>query len=1080
MDDLLDDELLQEFITEAREHLYSIETDLLTIEEQGDAVDLDLVNKVFRAAHSIKGGSGFFGLDQVKELAHRAETVLDMLRAQKMRPNAEVTNVLLAAFDQLRDMINAPAESHQIDNSELLDSLTALASSYLPAEEKDSLTSRTVLKGSDQGSPDVVVPQVDVNRASRTGMNIYRVKIDLVHDIEQQGLSILQLFNKLFEQGEILDSCLDFAAVGTLDDEIGNQLPLDLVYASLLTEDKVAELLKVGRDRLESLTEATAEKLVLAPDKSATVGSVTDNTAAPAVEQKITVAGTGTAADSTVVKKTEPIPPKAKSGDKPGPATSPTVEETLRVNVALLENLMNLAGELVLGRNQLRAAIAANNSLALSKADQHLNQVTTELQDAIMQTRLQPIGHLFGKFPRVVRDMARTLGKEIKVDLYGKDVELDRSLIEGLSDPLTHMIRNAADHGLETPAERSRAGKSTEGALSISASHEAGQVIIEICDDGRGIDPARIAASALKKGQVTEDKLAAMNDQEKLELILMPGFSTAEQVSEFSGRGVGMDVVKTNLNKLGGQVEINSTVGKGTSFRIKLPLTLAIIPSLIISLENERFAIPQVNVEELLRIRAEEVKNRIEIVGGAEVLLLRDKTLPLIRFDQFLGVVPTYEDPRTGRREVDRRLALADRRSARYALNGATPLNSASGPVEIELEERTDGRRGGARGALEIAVISSGGTRYGLVVGGFQDTEEIVVKPIGRHLEGLTEYAGATILGDGSVALIIDAAGLAEKAELLSLSGSQRALELKQEAEQRRLEDQHALLMFHNGPNEQCAISLDNVTRIERIRRDQVESQGRRRTMQYRGASLPLVTLADTAQVEQISAEQELVVIVSQVKNREVGLLAAMPVDVIERRVQIDTSTHRQPGILGSTIVDRTTVLITDIYELVAAVYPDWAAAEVATPRTQPVSPIPAPVIEAVQDTGSVEIITLLLAEDSDFFRNQVKRYLEEAGYRVLAAPDGQAAWELLLEHVDAVRLVVTDIEMPRLTGLGLAQNIRADQRTASLPVIAVSSLAGDEDRERGILAGVTEYQVKLDQDALLEAVARLLKNTAD
>ncbi|MBN1959200.1 MAG: chemotaxis protein CheW [Desulfuromonadales bacterium] len=1075
MDELLDDELLQEFITETREHLYSIENDLLSIEEQGENVDLELVNKVFRAAHSIKGGSGFFGLDKVKELAHRAETVLDMLRSGKMVPNSEITNVLLAAFDQLREMVNMPGDSRNADISELLQSLNALASSYLSSAEKDSLHNETVLKGESEKSPEISLPQVDIDRSERMGQNIYRLSIDLIHDIEHQGMTVLDLFNKLWDQGELLDSALDFAAVGSLEDEIANQLPMQLVYSTSLDARQVAELFSIDDERLERLSSNPQEEPVAetVTETFEVENNVAENDLDAAGQEKANV-GLSKPPGSEINKQEKP--------DKSVEASSSAVtkvEETLRVSVPLLEKLMNLAGELVLGRNQLRAAIASNNDLALTKADQHLNQVTTELQDAIMQTRLQPIGHLFGKFPRVVRDMARTLGKDIQVDIRGKDVELDRSLIEGLSDPLTHMIRNAVDHGLEIPGERIESGKPTAGTLIISASHEAGQVVIEISDDGRGMDPEKIAHSALKKGQIREEKLAGMSDQEKLELILMPGFSTAEQVSEFSGRGVGMDVVKTNLNKLGGQVEISSTVGKGTRFRIKLPLTLAIIPSLIISLENERFAIPQVNVEELIRIRAEEVKNRVEIVGGSEVLLLRDKTLPLVRFDEFLGIVPSYVDPQTGRREVDRRLSLADRRSSRYDLNSVIPQQTSAESQLHTLNKRGDGRRHTPDSALEVAIVSSNGTRYGLVVDGFQDTEEIVVKPLGRHLEGLNEYAGATILGDGSVALIIDTAGLAEKVELMSAAGSQRAAELKQDAERKRLENQHALLMFHNASDEQCAISLDNVLRIERIHHDQIEMHGQRRTMQYRGASLPLVTMADTARVKEIEQDQELVVIVSKIKGNEIGLLGAMPVDVIERCVEIDTVTHRTPGILGSTIVDDTTVLIADIYELVDTVNPSWGVAsrpELLRFDTGSNADEGGP--DTVNASHQIDAVTLLLAEDSDFFRNQVKRHLESAGYRVLACPDGQAAWEQLLDNLGQVRLVVTDIEMPRLSGLELTRNIRGDEKTKSLPVIAVSSLAGDDDRERGMQCGVTEYQVKLDRDALLEAVERLLEES--
>jgi two-component system chemotaxis sensor kinase CheA len=667
-----------------------------------------------------------------------------------------------------------------------------------------------------------------------------------------------------------------------------------------------------------------------------------------------------------------------------------------------------------------------------------------------MQTRLQPIGNVFGKFPRLVRDLASNLHKDIQLDIRGKDVALDRSLIESLSDPLTHMVRNAVDHGIELPEDRARVGKGRQGMLSIDARHEAGQVVVEIADDGRGIDPERIAKVALSKGLITAEKLDAMSAKDKTALIFLPGLSTNTQVSDVSGRGVGMDVVKTNLDRLGGKVEILSTVGKGTTFRIKLPLTLAIIPSLIVSVEGERFAIPQINVEEMRHVQPDQAKTRIEIVGDAEVLVLRDRLIPLVRFADLLGLIPTYPDPNSDQREIDRRTRMADRRSPRLPDDVEKPpaLPSAK-PVHA----RKPGDRRRAGGALEIVVVTTGSQTYGLVVGGFQDTEEIVVKPLGSHLKGLEEYAGATILGDGSVALILDVAGLAAKADLDAIAGMSRVNEQNESATQEQFSDSHSLVLFHNGPAELCALPLDTVTRIEHIAPRQVEMIGGRRTMQYHGGLLPLVTLSDSAQVKSIGENKELAVMIANVRSHEVGLLGAMPVDVIETGAKIDQTTHRQRGVSGSAIIREHTAMIVDLYELVDAAWPEWAAEQASVrPRSA--------------EAGNWAV---LLAEDSDFFRSQITRILEEDGYPVLAAPDGEAAWELLLQNIEKVRTVVTDIEMPRLDGLGLARRIRGDGRTVRLPIIALTSLAGEEDMARGKAAGIDDYQTKLDRDQLLE-----------
>ncbi|HLI63872.1 MAG TPA: chemotaxis protein CheW, partial [Terriglobales bacterium] len=903
-------------------------------------------------------------------------------------------------------------------------------------------------------------------------------------DVERQGRNVLQLFHELETNGEILDVVLDFAAVGGLDAVIGKRLPLAIVFASLTLPGAIGSLTGLPAAQIKVLFDAsTAREQSASPQPAALP---TERAAAHPIEQ----AAAPTAADANPVPEAAAVPVPAtttcaadvlaassgagdaprnasppeppRAGTHPAASAPPTAEDTLRVNVGLLDTLMNLAGELVLSRNQFQAAIARNNHRLLTAAGQRLSQVTSEIQDAIMRTRLQPIENVFSKLPRVVRDLSNKLGKEVKLDIRGKDVALDRSLVEGLSDPLTHMVRNAIDHGIETPAERKRAGKDAAGALRVEARHEAGQVVIEIADDGKGIDGKRVAQAALAKGLITAEQLQGMAEQEQNALILLPGLSTAEKVSEVSGRGVGMDVVKTNLDRLGGQLDIHSSPGQGSLFRIKLPLTLTIIPALIVSAEGERFAIPQINVEELLRIRPEEAKSRIEVVGETEVLLLRDRILPLLRLDEFLGLLPTYVDPNTGMRELDRRTHLADRRSRRYSQEGEPILKPDAVPTATPIPRRCE-RRSSLRGVLEVAVITTGRLQYGLVVQAFHNTEEIVVKPLGHHLKESREYAGATILGDGAVALILDAAGLAAKARLSSVVAAQKAKEQREAdaVKGQSKQSNHSLLLFRNAPQEHCAIPLGAVRRIERIAPEQVEMAAGRRTMKYREQSLPLVTLADTARVEPISGAKDLAVIVSNIYGREVGLLGAMPVDVAAATSAIDSATHRQKGIAGSAIIRGHTTLIADLVELVDAVYPEWGS-KVSGQRFTAAS----------ADTGKS---TILLAEDSDFFRAQLRRFLEADGYSVLDAADGEIAWKLLQQNPEKVQLVLTDIEMPNMNGLELTRHIRSDSRVAKLPVIAVTSLASDEDIAQGKSAGVDDYQIKLDRDALMGRVHSFL-----
>ncbi|MEA3639090.1 MAG: chemotaxis protein CheW [Lamprobacter sp.] len=1056
------DELLQEFINEAQEHLATIEQDLLAIEDDGASADKELLNKVLRAAHSIKGGSGFFGLVQVKDLAHSTETVMDLMRSDKLAPNAEVINVLLAAFDRLRMMLNDTEQSEQVDNADLLTSLNDLASTSVSPQQKASLTEQQTF---DSPLGPVTLSTEDLNRLKRDGHLLYLVECDLAQDIEGKGRDIFHFFDGLWDSAELLDCIVNTQAVGTLDDDLEQPLPLplQLVIATPLEKTMISQLF--------ADIELSQIHLLFDPQVENAASDQTPLAEAPSAHAL-------TNPLPTALTRTAEAPPPPSAALEPAAANSERpkapADESLRVSVKLLEDLMNLAGELVLSRNQLRTAVAMDDRQLLASVDQRINQVTAELQDVIMQTRLQPTGNVFARFPRMVRDLSRSLGKQVDLQIIGKEVALDKTLIEGLSDPLTHLVRNAVDHGLETEAERKNKGKPPLGQLRIEARYEAGQAIVEIADDGKGLDPEALAASAVRKGLIAQESVQGLSVPDKQALIFMPGFSTAAQVTDVSGRGVGMDVVKTNLDRLGGQIEIHSEVGKGSTFRIKLPLTLAIIPSLIVSVEQERFAIPQANIEELLRLRPEEVSKQLEIVGDSEVLLLRDRVLPLVRFTDVLGIVPTFEVDGGERREFDRRVRLTDRRSPKHPL-----IPASARPQDEQQAHQTEGfltdaqtgaqldernalrdhkeRRRSAASAVEIAIITTGTLSYALAVGAFHDTEEVVVKPLGRRLKHLREYSGATILGDGTVALILDMAGLSAKAGVVSVSGSLRAAELAAQAEKRRLQDVHWLLMFHNAPDQPCALPLEAVQRIERIQPEQIKYFGQQRTMQYRGGSLPLVSIADITGSDTLDQASNLIVLVSSVAGREVGLLGMLPVDVVQSTANIDQRTHRRPGIAGSTIFQDRTLFIADIHELVITLHPDW-------------DDTPADARQHRTDSN----LSILLAEDSDFFRAQVKRFLEEDGYTVLAAPDGEDAWSLLLEHLESVRVVVTDIEMPRLNGLEFAKRIRGDSRTAALPIIAVTSLAGSEDIARGEAAGISHYQVKLDREQLLGRVRQL------
>lgn len=978
----LDDDLVQCYLAESREHLATIETDLLQVEQAGAEIDEQLVNRVFRAAHSIKGGAGFFDLTRIRELAHKTENVLDMVRSRELIPTPEIVNVLLLAFDKLRDLLDRYASSNNEDISDFVAALSTLTV-QTPVTPVTTGPPQEQQVGMELPDPERFreVSTFDLQHARGAGNRIFRIHFDLLADIQRRNLNPLDVFRNLMGCGQILDSSLDMTMVGTLEDEPTNSIMLEVLYASRLNNADLREFLSLREDQVVCLP---------APEQI------------PAAEVR----------PLQVVPMPLALPPataptnREAAGPTVEPAAATQAEATVRLNVSLLDSLMTLAGELVLGRNQMNEALASRDERAITASANRISAATSELQEAVTLTRMQPVGALFAKFPRLVRDLSRTLGKDVQLKLEGGEVELDKTILEGLSDPLTHMVRNSVDHGIEPPDVRLAAGKSASGTVILRASHQGGQVVIEIRDDGKGLRADRIAASSVAKGLISQAQVDAMSEREKILLIFLPGMSTAETVSDVSGRGVGMDVVRTNLDKLGGKIEIDSTPGKGATFRIKLPLTLAIIPSLLVSQAGARFAIPQVSVGELIRIPAARLAERLDRAGGAEVLLLRDRLVPILYLAEALGL--------------------------------ARPEQGAE--------------------ALNVVLLGTGTFEFGLVVEKLHDTLEIVVKPLGRHLQGLCDYAGATILGNGEVALILDAAGLAERAGMKPADTMPGAAV---ESERESKNAVHSLLLFHNAPGEACAIPIEQVKRVDSLAPAKIEYLGGRRTMQYEGSSLPLVMLHDTANVGELEPTQNWVVILFERVGRSFGLVAAEPLAMLEAEVAVDSVTLRQPGVGGSAVLNGRTTLMLDAFELASSAM----GPEEVTPGVM------------AKSRADGETATVLIAEDSEFFRNQIQRLVEAVGYRTMTAPDGQAAWEMLSAHAGEVALVATDVEMPRMDGLALTRQIRGDSRFSGLPIIALSSLAGEAEIAKGMEAGVSEYQIKLDGDMLISSIRKSLAN---
>ncbi|PIE70316.1 MAG: hybrid sensor histidine kinase/response regulator [Deltaproteobacteria bacterium] len=1079
-----DDETLRMYMDESLEHLADIETDLLAIEGAGANIDEDLVNNVFRAAHSIKGGAGFMGLTTIKDLAHHLENILGLIRSRELVPGPEIISTLLNSFDKLRELINAIETSNDIDIAAYVTSLEALT---VPSEsDKESVSTHVDVIHPPTGTV-FSVKQFDLQQAVKQGKFVYIIEYDLIADIHQKNKTPLDVIAVLLSSGIIIDARVDLEAVGTLETPDPVNIPFLVVFASIIEPDMAHALVELDEKQIFQIDTARYDIPSLEAIEEATKDEIPESDTTLSVEATKDMPPDVTDIPDPILPDPEPdLPPVAETGVTAAPSAplsqanaanpapqknkadwmeaavlqdsrpSKNQQTSLRVNVNLLDTLMNLAGELVLSRNQLLQSLTSNNTRTLETASQRIDMITSELQEAVMYTRMQPISNIFNKFTRVVRDLARNLGKQVDLSMQGKEVELDKTIIESISDPLTHLVRNAVDHGIEPPHVRKAMGKDPIGQIRLRAFHQAGQVNIEITDDGKGLNGDELMQSALSKGLITEKEARHLSEQDKIGLIFLPGFSTAKEISDVSGRGVGMDVVKTNLDNLGGIVELDSKVGSGTTIHIKLPLTLAIIPSQIINVGQERFAIPQVNLNELLRIPAAQVKDKIEKVGGAEVVRLRGNLLPLLNLSEVLGIERTFVHPETGDILPDRRTRIADRRSK----NDADPVPSDD--VTANQNERSlHDRRYHASSAINIAVVSAGTFRYGLVVDDLNDSEEIVVKPLGRHLKDCKGYAGATIMGDGKVALILDVANLAQMAQLTTVESAESKLRKAREA--REIEDARkdraSLLLFRVAENEHFAALLNLVERIERINSADIETLGGRKVVQYRGGSLPLIDLSEVTNVKPLPEKDQRDVIVFTVAGREIGLIVTPPVDAVEVALEIDDSTLRQTGIMGSLIVGDHTTLMVDIFDVVRTVHPDWFTAET----------------QADQDNGETKEYTILFAEDSAFFRNQVKGFLEEEGFAVIPAADGQEALEILEEQPEAIDIVVTDLEMPRMDGFQLTNKIKSNPKFNHLSVIALTSLAGQEDIDRGQRVGIDDYQIKLDREKLVESTKRYL-----
>ena len=897
------EELMQEFVAEAKAHLGEMETGLLQLESHPE--DQTTINTVFRAAHSIKGTAGFFQLDNIVSLSHAIEALFGEIRDQKQPLTAPMMDCLLTALDRLKALIDDVKGTLQADVTECTDALRKFS-----------------------------LPQ-----AARGMQNAWA------------------LWNELSETEAVEQSRTAAAAQDAAHSE----------PAAVQTAAAAAVLSQPVQNEL--------------PD-------------------------------------TAPAPVSVGKSAKPSAPPDLSEDESIRVSVRLLNELLTMAGEMVLHRNQLLhiAQLFGRSVPQLDVVAKGIDELTTNLQKTVMQTRMQAVGHVFGKLPRLVRDLSRQLGKEVELSLQGSEVELDRSLIELLADPLVHLVRNAMDHGFESAERRKELGKPEVGTLSVHAYNQSGWVIIDIRDDGAGIDVSKIKRRALEKGLVAETELAAMNETALLNLVMLPGFSTVDKPNALSGRGVGMDVVRSNIEQLGGKVELFSEFGRGTLIRLTLPLTLAIISAFIVSVDGQPFIIPQKSVSELLLIEpGKKGSASVERVHKSVALRLRGGLLPLIRLKDIL------------RKSKD----------------------------EDWFDDFTSGED-----MLRVLVVKAGQSAYGLAVDVVSDIEEVLAKPLSVLIGNCSLYSGVTVLGDGSIAMILDAENMQKQAGFDM--PPQKAVLRTEQAAATCYEEQY-MLLFSAAGGETLGIDLTMVARVEKIDASQLQKIGSKYYFTFQGRAIRVIWPEHYLPLHHAKAKLEtLYIILPKLAKQSVGLVASALVDTVQTRIKLEPGGVDGPGIFGSALIQGRLVVLLNLHELFLQATPEYY--RLPAPRTD----------AALGSTASKNQLRVLLAEDDPFFRKVISSYLESDGYWVITAENGQAALERL--RAEPFDLVVSDIEMPVMNGLELVRAIRSDEALKRLPVVALTSMAGDTHREKGLRAGFDFYEYKLDRIRLLGRLRSIMQ----
>lgn len=894
------DDLIVEFLTETNESLQALDTDMITLEQNPN--DKNLISKIFRLMHTIKGTCGFLGLPRLEKVAHHAENVMGRFRDGNLEVTPAYVSLILESLDRVRLLlghIEASGTEPEGSDAELIEKLDVVY------EGRDKVASE----------PSVAVPETKSDDPIVSA------------------------------QGHVVAAELE----------------------ALMAEFEAAEL---------AAKTAAEPVVVAAPIKEATPAQDT-----PKVEQK-------EAAESSISN------------------------QSLRVSVDVLENLMTMVSELVLTRNQLLQISRSDKESGFVTPLQRLNHVVSDLQEGVMKTRMQPIGNAWAKLPRIIRDLSMELGKKIDLVMTGQDTELDRQVLDMIKDPLTHMVRNSGDHGIETPADRIKAGKPETGTVHLRAFHEGGHIIIEISDDGKGLPLEKIKKKLVSNGLATEEEVARMSTQQIQQYIFDAGFSTADKVTSVSGRGVGMDVVRTNIEKIGGAIELNSVEGKGSTFSIKIPLTLAIVSSLIVAVGEERFAIPQLSVRELVLVSQASV-NRIELIKDTPVFRLREKLLPLVSLKTLLKL-------------------------------------GTSDDILNDFDHKY------------IIVTQVGGYTFGLIVDQVFDTEEIVVKPVAKILKDLSLFSGNTILGDGSVIMILDPNGIAKVTGENKISEESDAKAINSSI--MSAETKTSLLLFTAGSDSPKAVPLSLISRLENIDLSSIERTGGQMLVQYRGTLMPLIPFNDTVHV---GSEGQKPLLVFADRGKSVGIIVDSIIDIREEVINVQVSTNKA-GLTGSAIIGGKATEIVEVMHYLNSVHGDWFKDHGDEPFLAKQKN------NEDNKAGKPARRKILLVDDSPFFRNMLCPVLTVAGYDVVAVESPMKALALS-EKGDRFDLIISDIEMPEMNGFDFANRVRSSKEWQDIPMVAMTSHSTPEDIDHGYKSGFDRYIAKFDRETLLDTINRTL-----